>query len=94
MAMISLMHDFSLEFRFVSHHQQTLLGLAEHDRLDYCRNYAMMKGAQFDSDSRTGQRLTVWQMKELERRMTRYELISLRCIAMERGTNQLDLSPP
>ena len=74
-----------------NHQRQILFGLDEDDRNKYCQNYARIKGSKMHEDSssdrnaETMPRLTASQMKELESEMTRYEILSLRCLAMRNG---------
>ena len=57
----------------------------------YCKSYARIRGAalhedSFDSKVEDEKPLTASQMKELESRMTRHEIIAMRCAAMKNGT--------
>lgn len=68
--------------------QQELLGEIEKKR--YCCSFAQLKGAKLNEDSSkncvgSGDHLTPLQMKEAETKMTRFEILSLRCLAMESG---------
>jgi hypothetical protein len=51
----------------------------------YCNNYARIKGTVMDGETGNGECLTELQLKEIESRMTRHEILSLRCIAMKNG---------
>jgi hypothetical protein len=55
----------------------------------YCHNYARMRGAIVDGETGNGEHLTALQLKEMESRMTRHEILSLRCIAMKNGEQDL-----
>lgn len=55
----------------------------EREKLAYCQCYAQANGKKREDTSKTvEQSLSTNQMKDLERRMSRNEIISLRCIAM------------
>ena len=74
-----------------NHQSHILYGLDEDERKKYCHNYARIKGSKMHEDSSSDRntetipRLTASQMKELESEMTRYEILSLRCLAMRNG---------
>ena len=73
-----------------SHQQKLKIGLEESEKRIYCRNFARVKKTitdedTFGSDIGNGQRLTSLQMREMESRMTRNEIMSLRCTAMKNG---------
>ena len=57
----------------------------------YCHNYARMKGTVVDGATGNVEQLTALQMKEMDSRMTRHEILSLRCIAMKNGEQTLVL---
>ena len=68
-------------------HLQTLGGVSENEKLIYSHNFARIKGTKFDENEtlfQDAQKLSSLQMKDMEKRMTRHEIISLRCIAMEK----------
>jgi hypothetical protein len=55
----------------------------EKEKLAYCQCYAQANGKKCeDTSKKVEQTLSPNQMKDLERRMSRHEIISLRCIAM------------
>lgn len=81
---------------YTSRYQQTL-GVDESEKMVYCKNYARIRGAalhedSFDSKVEDEKPLTASQMKELESRMTRHEIIAMRCAAMKNGTKVVILS--
>jgi hypothetical protein len=45
-----------------------------------------------DGETGKGERLTALQLKEMESRMMRHEILSLRCIAMKNGKQALRYS--
>lgn len=64
--------------------------LDNNERINYCRNYALLKKAKinddtFDCSAGSDVRLTSLQMTQIEHQLTRFEILSLRCIAMEAG---------
>lgn len=52
------------------------------EMLIYCSNYARINGGNINNSN--GQELTASEMVEMEERMTRYEIVSLRCKAMKK----------
>jgi hypothetical protein len=62
----------------LSNHRESLK-TEENEKIAYCETYAKIIGQ--NSDSIEG-RTAVANLRELERRMSGYEIISLRCIAM------------
>lgn len=81
--------------------QETLLKQQElidtNERINYCRSYALLKGARMndhspDNDAKSGDRLTLFQMTQFENQLTRFEILSLRCIAMENGESCISSS--
>lgn len=65
-------------------HHQTL-ETSDDEKEAYRNNYARIKGAKTNGGKGPDSRkpLALSQMKDIERRMTRYEIMSLRCFAME-----------
>lgn len=68
--------------------QQELMDKKE--RLLYCRSYALLKGTKMNEDTPgsgagSGDRLTSVQLTQIEKQLTRFEIISLRCHAMKNG---------
>lgn len=73
--------------------QETLLKQQElidtNERINYCRSYALLKGARMNEPDNGsgcgGERLSSFQITQFEKQLTRFEILSLRCIAMENG---------
>jgi hypothetical protein len=68
--------------------------LDKNEKIKYCYNFALLKGTKMNDDFNGGgagcsDRLTPLQMTKFEKQMTRFEIISLRCIAM--GNGEIDL---
>ena len=76
---------------YTSRYQQTL-GVDESEKMVYCKNYARIRGAALHEDSFDSKVEAASQMKELESRMTRHEIIAMRCAAMKNGTKVVILS--
>eukprot|EP00804_Cyclotella_cryptica_P012787 CCRYP_010547-RA/>CCRYP_010547-RA protein AED:0.05 eAED:0.05 QI:183/0.85/0.81/1/0.76/0.63/22/985/2990 len=69
--------------RWLNTNFRRTLKTGEQEKLAYCEGYAQAKGKKCNDTSKKAERtLTAIQMKEVERRMSRNEITSLRCIAM------------
>jgi len=76
-------------------HCRKNLDISEHEKAAYLNNYARIKGvnaarkkgasAKGVEDLDNEKQLSMSQMKDMERRMTRYEIMSLRCFAMKKS---------
>lgn len=61
------------------------LGITESEEEAYCQNYAKLKGAKLEGGAtREIVHLTKVQMKVMEKRLTRHDILSLRCTAMKK----------
>ena len=58
------------------------LNTYEREKLAYCEGYAQIKSKKHEKATRTKELTDT--LRKLEKRMSRYEIISLRCIAMEK----------
>lgn len=60
------------------------LRVSEREKWMYAQSYAKLKGVKFDAETSTlDQWMSASQIKDMEKRMTRYEIMSQRCIAMK-----------
>ena len=86
------MSSYNEWYTWLNKKQQLKLELnepSESEKRLYCNKYARMKGTVMDGERGNGECLTELQLKEMESRMTRHEILSLRCIAMKNGEQTL-----